>query len=83
MRKILGVEIWKWVYDILAGVGLGLLIGSIYTCNWLMTTVDLIIIANIILTRRLISIEFYMEILRERLSRLQTKIANLETTDEE
>lgn len=76
--KILGVEIWKLVYDVLLGIGLGLVIGEIYENNWFMVSITLLVIGHIILTRQLVELDRYVMLLGGTVKRLQMKITELE-----
>lgn len=76
--KILGVEIWKLVYDVLLGIGLGLVIGEIYENNWFMVSITLLVIGHIILTRQLVELDRYVMLLSGTVKRLQMKITELE-----
>lgn len=76
--KILGVEIWKLIYDVLLGIGLGLVIGEIYENNWFMVSITLLVIGHIILTRQLVELDRYVMLLGGTVKRLQMKITELE-----
>jgi len=77
MNKIFGVEIWKLIYDVLLGIGLGLLIGEIYENNWFMVFITSLVIGHIMLTRQVVELDRYVMLLSGTVKRLQMKITEL------